>query len=421
MTPTEKLIASRCRLLSVCPYYGYFGMQMRWAESDFSWLKRSRPDAVPTMGVRAINGYIECLWYPEFVQSRTVEQLYGVIQHEIEHVLRLHCVRHYKKENDKLFGMAADLAVNGRQNSPRIGYCDSGKTILPVNDDEQMLWIPNDWPDNETVEYYYERLKQNQDKMSGKALGLKSAEGDSDKIVGGDDCGDDCGDTLDDHSIWSSSDMSIDAVRQVVKNIAEQAASRAQGNIPGHIAELLQKLKTPIVSWRQILRNYMGRFLGNRRWTYLKRNRRHDEFGIPGTSQHAAAKLTVIVDTSGSIQKDDLEQFFTEIEAISYRTATSVLQWDMAFQGFWPRYRRNDWKKLKISGRGGTCMTSAIEWLEKNKAIGQLCIVLTDGYTGWPSRRPFPLLACITTNDGSAPTWGTTIRMNKQSVRLAGK
>jgi predicted metal-dependent peptidase len=391
--PAEKLMAARCRLLAVEPFYGHMGMHITWKPSEMSWVPKGQ---TKTMGVIARNSRIECLWSREFVNSRTVEQLYGCVQHEIEHLIRLHLTRYRAKYIPTVWNLAVDMCVNGRKSSPRIGCTSTEKHVLPIDEKEEgeMSWIPQDWPDQETAEFYYEKIMEDDRFKWAKEGGCYAG-------------------MIDDHTMWRDSEMSPDDVRQLVHDTVSKAMARCQGHIPRHLAGILEKLADPIVSWRHILRNFLGRHLGNRRKTYTRRDRRRDKFGMPGISHHASAIASVVVDTSGSISQEDLEQFFAEIEAIAYRTKVCVLQWDHAFQDFWPRYRRSDWKKIKIKGRGGTDMAAPVQWLAENKSVGNLCVVLTDGYCNYSPPRPFPMLTCITTKDGSEPEWGQIVHMTK--------
>jgi predicted metal-dependent peptidase len=135
-------------------------------------------------------------------------------------------------------------------------------------------------------------------------------------------------------------------------------------------------------------------------------------FGMAGVSHHAAARVCVIIDTSGSIGTRELEQFFGEIEAISSRAKVHVLQWDAQFQGY-ESYRRGDWKKITCKGRGGTDMAGPIAWLMENQMVPDCTVMLTDGYTGWHDDAGFPLITVITTPEGTTdgPPWGHTVRM----------
>ncbi len=392
MDAADKLTGARCRLMAVEPFYGHVAMQMHWRESSMAHL----PPMQRTMGVRVAGSYIECVWNREFVESQSLLELYCVVQHEIEHLIRLHCQR-YGNRTQLIWNVACDMAVNGQQGSPRIAYRDGVDPVVPKG----CVWIPQDWPSNETAEYYYDRLLKDA-KQVKVMVGAGEGDNQGEKMV-------------DSHGMWSETEMSPDEIRQVVKSCIEQAVDRARGHVPGHISELLKQLADPIVNWRALLRQYLGRHLGNRRTTYSRRNRRNDLFGIPGFSHRAASAVSVIVDTSGSIGTEELEQFFSEIEAMSYRSKVSVLQWDAEFQGFEPRYRRGDWKKIKIGGRGGTSMDEAVNWIERNHLVGNVCVMLTDGYTPWTPQKPFPMITCITT-DAGGPDWGHVIRMGHKKV-----
>ena len=108
------------------------------------------------------------------------------------------------------------------------------------------------------------------------------------------------------------------------------------------------------------------------------------------------------------------EKFFAEIEMVTSRAKVHVLQWDHAFQGY-SRYRRGDWKKIEVRGRGGTDMAAPVDWLEERRAVGDACIMLTDGICNWPSERKFPFIVVIAgDNKGYGykdPPWGKVVRI----------
>lgn len=443
MADADKLTRARCRIAIREPFYGHASMLMDWRESDMPWM----PKEQRTMGVRIVQGgRIECLYYPPFVEKLTLEQLYGVVQHEIEHVIRLHVVRCGQRQ-PLLFNIAADMTVNGKKDNPRIGYKEDGKKIIFPT--ENAVFIPDDWPDDETAEFYYDKFpkieiemcncdgEEGEGESAGDSGSGKDSKGGKDKKKdkGGDGDEDDkddkktkkiggvklekcpkCGkwklkgNLIDDHSIWRQSDVSEDEARQVVKDMVDQASAKCQGNVPGHLEEAIKALNKPVVRWREIFRQLVGTYCGGRRITYARRNRRNDNFGIPGQSHHATAKVCVIVDTSGSIDTKMLEQFFTEIEAITYKTTVNVLQWDMEFQGF-GRYKRGEWRKYKVHGRGGTSMKAACEWAVKNGVQGDALVLLTDGETDWPDDLKIPFICVIANNrEIEGPKWGKVIK-----------
>ncbi len=380
-------MSARCRLMIKEPFYGHIAMDMTWKESNMDWL----PEYKRTMGVRIRStGEVECQYYRPFVESLNLEELYAIVQHEIEHIVRLHCVR-ISDRDPELWNIVADMVVNGRRSNPRIGYVDPNtrKVIIPFQD--YLYWIPDKWPEDGTTEQFYEFL----DKSNNK----KKAVINDDKKL------------LDDHSIWGQTEVSIDEARQIVRDIVNQAVEKSQGNIPGHLISAISQLSKPIVQWRQLLRQYCGRYCGNRRITFSRRNRRMDWFGMPGLSHHATAKANIIVDTSGSTEQY-LGQFFSEIDMISSRVRAKVLQWDYEMQGY-SSYRRGDWKKFQVKGKGGTDMQAPLEWLKTNKLITDLQIMLTDGEcTYLPADEvKFPIITVITSLTNPAPDYGHVVRM----------
>lgn len=465
MDISDKLMRARCRLMSKQPFYGHICIGMEWIKSEMSG-----PVECRTMGVRIVNGgRVQCLYYPDFVEKMTLEETYGVVQHEIEHLVRLHTLR-VGSRNHQLWNIACDAVVNGKRSKPRIGYEEPTETKLPFKND--LIFIPDDWPEEGSADQFYALMLKQVDaakkckacgmpifekkgdgggsgnsegegqdekedpKGNGKGKGKKeSKEGDSEDQngqggSGGQQkkkcscCGQKKGEyqipgitgrVIDDHSIWNDSDVSADEARQVVKELVQQAIAQSRGNVPGHLQEAIKALTVPKVRWREALRGYVGRYTGNRRKTYARANRRNPNFGLAGFSHRAAAKVNVIVDTSGSVSHEQLVQFMTEIESMCTNNQVYVLQWDHDFQGF-NRYRRGDWKKWKFNGRGGTDMRMPVQWLMQNKLIANVQILLTDGYTPWndESEITFPMVTVITSakDQVPGPSYGKTVHIN---------
>lgn len=428
---SERLMNARCRLMTRAPWYGHIAMSMNWIPSEMSWSAENNR----TMGVRIVNGGdIECLYYRPFVDSQSIEQLFATIQHEIEHIVRVHCIRINHRQPTP-WNIVCDMTVNGSRQNPNIGYRDlaNNKLILPL--DGNIVWVPSEWKTGCTAEQYYDMLEKqfgcgHTCPQCGKSMGGGRGSGNTRRGQNGEgnsecsQCGqkDDgqyhfgefSGKVVDDHSVWNQSDVSEDEARQVIKDIVDVANEKHPGSTPGHLLEAIEALGKPVIRWRELLRHYLGKHVGNQRKTYSRRNRRRDWFGVAGISHHAASDVCVIVDTSGSIGQWELQQFFAEIDAISSRAKVNILQWDADFQGY-SKYRRGDWKHFKLAGRGGTNMAAPIEWLIQNRLVADVQIMLTDGYTGWaPSHRVnFPFITVITTPETVGPEYGTTVRMKR--------
>ena len=134
-------------------------------------------------------------------------------------------------------------------------------------------------------------------------------------------------------------------------------------------------------------------------------------FGIPGYVRRGRAHVSVIVDVSGSVQQDELSQFFTELERICANARVDVLLWDAQCQGFTRNYQPGDWTRIPIHGGGGTDMAAPAQWLVEQRVVGDCVILLTDGWCNWPSPGRFPLISVISRSDVPGPTWGKVLRL----------
>lgn len=469
LPPEQKLMMARTRLIARAPFYGHLSMMIDWV--------RVPPDhQCKTMGVRIKEDRrVECVWNPDFIASQTMHQVIGAIMHELEHIVHLHMARCGSRDS-KTWNIAADMTVNGTEAEPLIGYdSGAGNKVLPL--DGKIIFRPKDWQEA-TSEALYEKVKamkrkpvcpvcqgagkldrkQHPKKNSGNPVpdpdglpegsqgqsphgGNEETDGDckyqgdqgggepdagglpgDGKSDGGDETGDcpSCGGEgemtpFDDHSMWNSP-LSQEEARQIVEEIVKDAVAKARGNVPGHLAEAIEALGKPHVPWYHLLRRYLGRSVRGCRETWSRVKRRRDEFGVKGDSRHAVGKAVVIIDTSGSISDEDLKQFWGEIESMMSRVTVSVLQWDHQFQGWWPKYRKGDWKKIKVCGRGGTDMVAPIDWLIEQGQVPARgpVIMLTDGMCTYHEPCTFPFICVVTTKEGSVPNWGEVVRLVKE-------
>ena len=370
---SNRLEKARCLLLTHEPWYGHVAMNMTWIETSI----------VRTMGVRVVHGGdVQCLYNPLFVKELTVPEICFVIQHEVEHVVRCHCLRNGL--SDKLtFNVAADMVVNGSKSLPRIGITTDGarKRHIPCRD--ELIWLPHCWSPNENTEYYYRRLVR----MRGDL---------PDGFV------------LDDHSLWEQSDLSEEEFRIVARSLIVDANKKTRGNMPGHLRSVVEQLDQSQIPWPALLRRYLNQSLGQRRTSYSRRHRRRDEFGVPGTTRRRQAHVSVIVDVSGSVSHKELGRFFGEMEKICSSARTDVLLWDCEFRGFTANYRHGDWEKFTPDGGGGTDMAAPVEWLDQRKLVGDCVVILTDGHCNWPVKQGFGFIAVIS-GATVGPTWGRTV------------
>lgn len=411
----DLVMKARCRLLVMAPWYGTMASLMEWTQNE----------EVRTMGVRMKNGgRVECMWSAKFVEAvGEVEPLMSVIQHEIEHIVRMHIVRHGARDH-QMSNVATDMCVNGTESRPHI----DGLPMIPVFDKDGKrlgeappFYFPEgekDLPTDSAYEEVYDWLDKKAEKifieMEGGGNGpdlhsdAKKQPKKGQKVIKGT--------TVDDHSVWDKSEVGEDEARQAVKDMVDQATKKA-GSAPGHLVDAIKELQDPKVNWKYILKQFCGRCLGGKRKTYARRNRRWDMFGIPGKSNHSTVPLLIGVDVSGSVAGSPrmLEQFFTEIEQMSHQFKITLALWDAKVQMPATRYHRGDWRKIKAFGGSGTNPIFFFEYLKEQRLLHNVIIILTDGEFGgqWPEPVNTPTLWAIATNrPGSVKVpWGQVVEV----------
>lgn len=420
-----------CYLLLKKPWYGTFAAMMRWRPEE----------SCPTMGVSVNHdGTVLSAYNPKFIAKLTKNQLACCIQHEIDHVVRLHCIRRTSRI-PTIWNYAADMVVNGDENHPNIvidSKCHLHEAIKASMDVEAMrkagfkikdkdvncVWYKGSEP-NMTTEQLYDELKKKAPKIKvlicngppPDDLGEDGSGGSGSSDQEQDDKDEDgTGGKeqtvvvwIDDHGMWQRSTANEDQARQLVKRLTDQA-TQAAGNTPGHLEDEIKKLSEVRVDWRRKLNEFLGKTCGGRRQCFSRPNRRTDQFGVAGFTSRAMARLTLYVDTSGSIGQEEFAEFFAHIEKITWRTKATMVEFDHGIQHI-SKYRKGDWRNLKVHGRGGTSFVECFKGAEEKGLIGDVNIVFTDGYADWPEEKPYHVLWVIAHTSDVKPPWGEVIRM----------
>jgi predicted metal-dependent peptidase len=100
-------------------------------------------------------------------------------------------------------------------------------------------------------------------------------------------------------------------------------------------------------------------------------------------------QVAVVIDTSGSMRLSDLERALGEVRGILRSSsvaddAVTVLTVDATVRGVQKVTRVED---IRLTGRGGTDMSVGIMAALASTPRPDIIVVLTDGYTPWPTQR----------------------------------
>jgi predicted metal-dependent peptidase len=362
-------------------YWGYL----------FSRIRRSAdPNLNSIMGVAPEKDGTICLYYrPELVDKTEDSQVLRVLEHEGMHLLNHHLPRGLKvwySETDiqrraikmNIMNIAADCAVN-EQAKLIDDFIIAGKPWPPQLPEKHGM------PPGKITEWYYLELLK---KTKVTELPFYGSGG------------------MDDHSGWAkagaeSADPSSLArkIQNNVQRIVRESAktfNKDRGTLPAHIASLIEEaLKPPKAPYYQIIRRLVrGSRLSKFRRSHTKINRKRtyvftigDELSIPeispfpGRTRDFTFNIAVLIDTSGSMGKDELAEALSGIKNIienDKHCKTTVLECDAKVHKEYVVKKVRDIDP-KLKGGGGTTMGPG---LLRAREIGvDVCLGFTDGYT----------------------------------------
>jgi predicted metal-dependent peptidase len=369
------------------PFYGHIAGQ----------LKRCITGQISTAAVTFDSaGDIELLVNPAFfMEELDVDERVAVIKHELLHVVLKHLSRlDWRKHNPQLLNLAADLVVNQYVKPWPLPEGAITLTTFPE------LNLPAAKP----FEYYYEIL-QKQAKESPQSI--------TKIILNGSKRGEHLweGETAQNSSNNQDNLVSGWKLDRLIGDALDASGSDF-GTLPQPLRKAVladrERLKESQVDWRRSLRLFAS--AGSRTEIKTTRRKMSKRFeGNPGIRIKRKKRFAVVIDTSGSIQEEQLLSFQSEISAI-YRSGIelTVVECDAAIGRHYDFSGKFD---TKITGGGGTCFDPAIAWVN-DRSNGRFdgCIYFTDGYAQKPSSRSMVSLL-----------WVLTREHNKQVASFEGR
>ena len=327
----------------------------------------------------------------KFVDGLTEPELRGLVIHEAKHKAFRHLTiwKHLYEQDARRANMACDYVINLQiyDEDPE------GKFVkLPEGGllDEQYRGM-----DAATV------FKLLENKCGGKGKSGEGGDGESN--------GDGNGGGLDEHDWEGAEDMS-QGERDTLANDIDQAlrqgrilAGKLGANVPRAISDAL----TPVVNWREALREFVTSFCADRDESTWRRPARRwisQDVYMPSSISSKVGRLVVAIDMSGSIGTNEIGQFLGELKCICETVkpeGIDLLYWDTqvcqhevydasAIDGIL--------QSTKPRGGGGTDPRCIPEFIRKHSLKPECAVVLTDGIvSSWGDDWPCPVLWGITT------------------------
>lgn len=373
------------------PFYGIF----------LSTINKKINNEIPTAGV-SLNGINYQLEISEYFWNSldTIEKKIGLLKHELLHICFHHLIERSNFHDHLLHNIAADIEIN--QYIDPI-YYPSSDLLLPTSFPELVL------PEKAGTKYYYEALSKA--KQAGTSPTL-------DKMLGEGNI----------HPTWIDFDSLSEADKKLVQSqinhqiktiVDEQLKNnKGRGFIPSEMQEYIDSLFEiipPSYDWK----SYFRRFFSSSSKTYTKKTRRKLNKRFienPALKIKSKKKILVGIDTSGSVGKNELIEFFNELHHM-HKTGVSITlaEGDTNIHKI---YEFNGKTPETITGRGGTEMNIFIDYFNNHPEYNSL-IIFTDGYIGKRTIKSFkPTLTVLCSNGEKLEVvtengWGNIIKMNR--------
>jgi predicted metal-dependent peptidase len=346
---------------------------------------------------------------PAFAADLTPAQFGSLLVHHVCHLLRSHPERAVASEvthaDSPLWIRAADAEIN--DDLITAGLQLPGGPVLP----EDFGAEPG-----KLAEEYYALLKRNIAGSDAVRPGRRAdcgsgADGLSRDYEG---LGDPAG--LDP---WLADLLLRQVAQEVIKH------SKTIGTVPAMLLRWARELLAPTVDWRRLLaaelRRAVADVAGAVDYSYQRPSRRATAVSgvVLPALRRPVPELAVVCDTSGSMSDDLLAMALAEVEgllrALGLARRLRVLACDTAAG---PAQRVSSARQVELTGGGGTNMGAGIAAAYALRPRPALTVVLTDGYTPWPSAPPkgMRVVAGLLGDDArDAPAWARSVRVPRSA------
>lgn len=378
-----------------------------------------RPDLPGWAGTNGITFYCN----PNKWKTLSFKQKMFVAMHEWIHVVMQHAKR-LQGRRRKVWGSAADFVVNDMIISDLKEHFTPPTPILY---DFKLT--------NKNVEQVYNLLlesidekRKNNNSQKGSA---GSGEGDPSDFVGFNEAIDLL--TLEDNiPPWGNdlyqapSSVNDQQLIDAIIKAAARAKGMKRGRVPGRYEEYIESLKMAVIPWERLLYRFAKKALkGVADRNPYKPDPKYLPFDmiIPTEESKKISKLVFIIDTSGSMDKEDFEYACGQIQRLGTLvnkciviTADTMVQEVIKVKKIKNELKN---KKLKFKGRGGTNMVAAFKEAEKHNPdliILYSDLIIAESIKNWPDRPKRTQCIFLATEDSPIEEvpYGILIRMRKK-------
>jgi len=342
-------------VMDVTPFYAHvlYGLKV---------MRVKRPGTAGTDGLRIMLFNNWDKW--------SAEEQAGVMLHECMHVVYKHCTREFvRNRRPRLLNAACDYYINlqiaalGDRLALPLGVLLDEKYTNWEIDDIYVDLLVNQPPEMEMPEF-------------------------------------------DEHDFADLTESEREQLRDIVRKAAYAAG---QDNVPGEVLEMLP-LTTPDperITWRTVFSEVLGEVLRSEDYSYARpNNRSQGDVLLPVLANPGVGQVVVAVDSSGSINREQLRAFMSEsAHILSHVESVRVVVCDTEVHQDEAVYDAQVLCDFVPRGGGGTDFCPVFEAVP----MCEFMVFFTDSYGTFPDQAPpYPVLWVLWDERGSVP-WGRSV------------
>ena len=177
---------------------------------------------------------------------------------------------------------------------------------------------------------------------------------------------------------WAQDELMAAQINETIRNV------NTWGSLPGNLVEQIVASTKARIDYRKVLAGFRASVLSQaRRLTRMRPNRRSG-FEAMGSRYDFTTSLIIGVDVSGSISKEDLQNFYTTINRFFQYgiQQIDVVQFDTVLSDVVTLSKASEC--INITGRGGTDFQPFIDFVASHPNYDG-AIIYTDGYASQPT------------------------------------
>jgi predicted metal-dependent peptidase len=389
LSTVDPVRAARLRAATTFPYL----------QSAIWSMALVKTEQVETM---AVDTGWRCYYNEQAMRQLDVEEVGAIFVHEVWHLLRSHFARAERLSInlDDLQGW--NVATDCEINDDVIAH--GGKLPDWVLRPERYGWDPN-----ELAESYYQKILKKQEEDPEFQF-----RGACDPSFGG-SCADNIPRPYELDRSHREAPAKDDAQAELIRRqVAREIVNSGCGHLPGQMKRWAEsKLEPPKVNWRRELmanvRHAFAQVVGKTDYTFRKFGRRSNESAVRPSMISFRPNVTVVVDTSGSVDQNRLAMAINETHHVikTLNSPVTVIACDTQAE---VSEKVFNVKAINLKGGGGTEMGEGIRAAMQQKPMPDIVVTITDGITSWPAEAPAARhITVLTTERGNRPRFGKTV------------